>query len=109
MLTGGLSAPGAPYEADVTAKWPRRDFPDVAGRVSVPVEFSVAEHERVWETTPSAIDAVAALFTASPRVVVNEMPNSGHNLSVGWSAAQYHGRVLSFADECVAARELEAR
>ena len=27
VLTGGLSAPGAPYEAEVTANWPRRDFP----------------------------------------------------------------------------------
>ena len=55
---------------------------------------------------------IAALFTASPRVVVNEMPDSGHNLSVGWSAAAYHGSVLSFVEECVVAQsnreELEA-
>lgn len=109
VLTGGLSAAGAPYEADVTANWPRRDFPQIAGRVAVPVEFSVAEHERVWETTPEAIEAVAALFSSSPRVVVNDMADSGHNLSVGWSAAEYHRRVLSFVDECAAAREeLEA-
>lgn len=109
VLTGGLSAPGAPYEADVTANWPRRDFPQIAGRVTVPVEFSVAEHERVWESTREAADAVAALFTSSPRIVVNEMPGSGHNLSVGWTAGQYHRRVLAFVDECAAARnELEA-
>ncbi len=105
VLTGGLSAPGAPYEADVTANWPRRDFADVAGRVTVPVEFSVADHERVWESTREAADAVAALFTSSPRVVVNEMPDSGHNLSVGWSAGEYHRRVLAFVDECAAARK----
>ena len=52
VLTGGLSAPGAPYEAEVTANWPRRDFAEIAARVTVPVEFSVAEHERVWESTP---------------------------------------------------------
>jgi pimeloyl-ACP methyl ester carboxylesterase len=109
VLTSGLSAPGAPYEGDVTANWPRRDFPDVAGRVTVPVQFSVADHERVWESTREAADAVAALFTSSPRVVVNEMPNSGHNLSVGWTAAEYHRRVLAFLDECVTARsEVEA-
>jgi pimeloyl-ACP methyl ester carboxylesterase len=109
VLTGGLSAPGAPYEADVTANWPRRDFPDVAGRVTVPVEFSVADHERVWESSRKAADAVTALFTSSPRVVLNEMPDSGHNLSVGWSAGEYHRRVLAFVDECAAARrELEA-
>jgi pimeloyl-ACP methyl ester carboxylesterase len=109
VLTGGLSAPGAPYETDVTANWPRRDFPDIAARVTVPVEFSVADHERVWESTPTARNAIAALFTSSPRVVVNDMPDSGHNLSVGLSAGVYHRRVLSFVDECVSAgTELEA-
>jgi pimeloyl-ACP methyl ester carboxylesterase len=107
VLTGGLSAPGAPYEGGVTANWPRRDFPDIAGRVTVPVQFSVADHERVWETTPDATAAVAALFTAAPRVVVNEMADSGHNLSVGWSASEYHRRVLSFIDECATAHETE--
>jgi pimeloyl-ACP methyl ester carboxylesterase len=109
VLTGGLSAPGAPYEAEVTANWPRRDFGEIAARVTVPVEFSVADHERVWESTPQAAQAVAALFTSAQRVVVNDMPDSGHNLSVGWNAGEYHRRVLSFVDECAAAREeLEA-
>ena len=105
VLTGALSAPGAPYEADVTANWPRGDFSDVAARVTVPVEFSVADHERVWESTPEAINAITALFTSSPRVVVNEMPDSGHNLSIGLNADEYHERVLSFVEECVAARQ----
>ena len=107
MLTSGLSAPGAPYEAGVTANWPRRDFPEIASRVRVPVEFSVADHERVWETAPDMLQAIAALFTASPRVVVNEMPDSGHNLSVGLSAGEYHRRVLSFVDQCASASETE--
>jgi hypothetical protein len=54
---------------------------------------------------------VAALFTASPEVSVNRMPGSGHNLSVGHTAGEYHARVLSFVDECladVAKNELEA-
>ncbi|MGH3674636.1 MAG: alpha/beta hydrolase [Mycobacterium sp.] len=104
VLAGGLSAPGAAYESDVTANWPRRDFPDVAARVGVRVEFSAGDHERVWESTPEALTAIAALFTSSPRVVVNEMPDSGHNLSVGLNADTYHKRVLSFVEECVAAR-----
>jgi len=109
VLTSGLSAPGAPYEAEVTANWPRRDFGEVARKVTVPVEFSVADHERVWESTRDAAHAVAALFTSSPRVVVNEMPDSGHNLSVGWTAGEYHRRALAFADECIVAHtKLEA-
>ena len=83
VLTGALSATGAAYEAEVTANWPRRDFPETAAKVRVPVEFSVADHESVWESDPESLAAIAALFSSSPRVVVNEMPDSGHNLSVG--------------------------
>lgn len=102
VLTGALSAPGVAYEAGVTANWPRRDFSEVAARVTVPVEFSVAEHESVWESTPESLAAIAALFTASPRVIVNEIADSGHNLSVGVNAARYHQKVMSFIEECIA-------
>ena len=105
VLTGGLSAPGVAYEAGVTANWARHDFPAVAAQVRVPVEFSAADHERVWESTPEALASITALFTASPRVVVNEMTSSGHNLSVGLTADEYHRRVLSFIEECIAAQE----
>lgn len=105
VLTGALSAPGVAYESEVTANWPRRDFPDTAARVTVPVEFSVADHESVWESTPEAVAAIAGSFTASPRVVVNEVADSGHNLSVGLTAEVYHQHVMSFAEECVAQRE----
>jgi hypothetical protein len=73
----------------------------LALRVTVPVEFSVAEHEAVWESDTEAVDAVAALFTASPAVSVNRMPGSGHNLSVGHTAGEYHARVLSFLTNCL--------
>ena len=103
VLTGALSAPGVAYEAEVTANWARRDFADLAARVSVPVEFSVAEHESVWESGPEAVGAITALFTAAPRIVINEMADSGHNLSVGLTAGEYHQRVLSFISACVTA------
>lgn len=102
VLTGALSAPGAAYEAEVTANWARRDFPSVAAQVRVPVQFSVADHEKVWQTGPDAVAAVVALFTAAPGVRVNTMADSGHNLSVGLSAGAYHREVLSFAEECIA-------
>ena len=105
VLTGTLSAAGAAYEAEVTANWPRRDFATTAAKVRVPVEFSVADHESVWESDPESLAAIAALFSSSPRVVINEMPDSGHNLSVGRSAGVYHQRVLSFIEDCVAATE----
>jgi hypothetical protein len=76
----------------------------LAAQVRVPVDYSAAEHERVWDTSPAALADIAALFTAAPRVTVNEMPDSGHNLSVGLSAQTYHLRVLSFIEECIATR-----
>ncbi|UXA20870.1 alpha/beta hydrolase [Mycobacterium sp. SMC-4] len=101
VLTGALSAPGVPYEAKVTANWARRDFPELAARVTAPVQFSVAEHEKVWESTPQASADILALFTGAPRVDLNEMPDSGHNLSVGLSAETYHRQVLAHLDECL--------
>lgn len=104
VLTSGLSAPGVAYEAEVTTHWATRDLPDLAGRVTVPVEFSVADHEAVWESTPDAIAAIVALFSAAPRVTVSEVAAAGHNISVGLTADVYHGRVLDFADECIEAK-----
>jgi pimeloyl-ACP methyl ester carboxylesterase len=106
VLTGVLSAQGAGYEAEVTANWPRRNFPEVAARVSVPVQFSIADHESVWESTPESLADIAALFTSSP-VTTNEMADSGHNLSVGLTAATYHQRVLSFFDRRLANKDPE--
>ncbi|MGE2720498.1 alpha/beta hydrolase [Mycolicibacterium celeriflavum] len=95
------SSTGAPYESEVTKYWPRRDFPELAARVEVPVQFTVAEHERVWRSDPESLADVAAVFTAAPRFVVNEQAGAGHNLSLSYAAADYHGRVLSFVEECV--------
>lgn len=114
VLTGALSAPGVAYEAPVAANWPHRDFPELAARLRVPVQYSAAEHERVWDTSAAALTDIAALFGSAPAVAINEMPDSGHNLSVGLSAGNYHLRVLSFVEQCVVAgsggvKEVEAK
>ncbi|MFB1297982.1 alpha/beta hydrolase [Mycobacterium sp. pW049] len=102
VLTGALSAPGVAYEGEVTANWARRDFPALAAKLTAPVQFSIADHEKVWDTSAESVAAVTALFTAAPRVRVNEMDGSGHNISVGLTAGEYHRRVLSFIEECIA-------
>ena len=102
VLTGALSAPGVAYEGEVTAHWARRDFPALATEVAVPVQFSVADHEKVWDSSPAAVAAITALFTAARQVRVNEMADSGHNISVGLTAGEYHRKVLSFIEECIA-------
>ncbi|MFY1599591.1 alpha/beta hydrolase [Micromonospora sp. WMMD737] len=102
VLTGALSAPGVAYESEVTANWARRDFPAIAADVQVPVQFSVAEHESVWESSAQALASITGLFTGSPHVGLNPMGASGHNLSVGKTAGEYHAKVLSFIEECIA-------
>lgn len=99
------SSTGAPYETEMTKNWPRQDFPALAAQVEVPVQFTVAEHERVWRTDPEALTDIADLFTAAPRFVHTEQAGAGHNLSLSVAAADYHQKILKFVEECVAARE----
>lgn len=100
----GIYSPGPGYESDDVRGWPR-DFPALAARVRIPVRYSLGDHERVWRSGPAALADIAALFTASPRIVAEEQAGSGHNVSLGLSAMAYHLKVLSFAEECVLARE----
>ncbi len=99
------SASGAAYEVDMTRQWPGQDFPESAPGVAVPVQFSVAEYERVWQSDPQTLAQIAAMFTASPRFVLNEQIGTGHNISLSHRAAAYHLKVMSFVEECVLAQE----
>jgi pimeloyl-ACP methyl ester carboxylesterase len=99
------SSTRALYEATMVKDWGRTDFPALAAQVRVPVQFSFAEHERVWRSDPAALSDIAAICTASPRFVINEQVDAGHNLSLSVNAAAYHLKVLAFVEECVTARE----
>ena len=101
-VVGGarIISPGPPYEGYVAEHWAQQ-FPDVAARVRIPVHFTLGEYERVWRSGPAALADIAALFTASPRVVVEEQAEGGHNLSIGLTALAYHLKILSFVEECI--------
>jgi hypothetical protein len=99
------SSTGARYEVGMTRSWPRQDFPALAPHVRVPVQLSVAEHERVWRSDADVMAQIAAMFTSAPRFVTNHQPGTGHNMSLSLSAAEYHNAVLSFVGECVAAEK----
>jgi pimeloyl-ACP methyl ester carboxylesterase len=105
ILTGVTVSPSAPaYEDQMVSDWARQTFPELAPTVRVPVHFSIAEHEKVWQADESAVAEVTALFSAAPRFTVHRQPNAGHNISLGHTAADYHAKVLAFVDECVEAR-----
>ncbi|KHO24055.1 thioesterase [Mycolicibacterium setense] len=107
VIGAGLSAGGTAYEGDVIKTWARQDFPALAGQTTVPVQFVAGEYENVWESDPDALAAIGALFTASPRVQTDELADSGHNLSLGLTAASYHRKVLAFAEQCMDDRNRE--
>ena len=105
VLGGATVYPGAPpYEDQMVSNWARKDFPALAPAVRVPVQFSIAEHEKVWQSDPPAQAEITSLFSGAPRFHINEQSQAGHNISLGHTAAVYHSTVLSFADECVNAQ-----
>jgi pimeloyl-ACP methyl ester carboxylesterase len=108
VLGGATVSPSAPsYEDQMVSDWARQTFPALAPAVRVPVHFSIAEHEKVWQTDDSAVAEITAMFSAAPRCTVHRQPDAGHNISLGHTAADYHAEVLRFVDECVSARSAE--
>lgn len=97
-IDGGPISPR--YESTLITHW-HDDFPALASQVRVPVRFTAAEHERVWESDPAALDDIVALFSASPRAVGHLQLGGGHNLSLGHVAPDYHQSILSFIGEFI--------
>jgi pimeloyl-ACP methyl ester carboxylesterase len=109
VLTGVTVSPSAPaYEDQMVSDWARETFPALAPAVRVPVHFSIAEYERVWQTDTSALTEITALFSGSPRFVVHRQSEAGHNISLGRTAADYHATVFSFAEECASSVTLQS-
>lgn len=93
------------YEGAVVAEWAPRDFALTAAKVRIPVHYTLGDHDLVWRTDAPAMAEVAAMFTEAPRAITHTQVDSGHNLSLGWTARAYHLAVLSFVEECVVARQ----
>ncbi|QKW24996.1 alpha/beta hydrolase [Streptomyces seoulensis] len=98
-----LVTPVPALEARETALWPGV-YADLAGRVRVPVRFTFAEQEQWWRCDGEAVRTLIAPL-AAPRVVVDRLPDAGHNISLGWAARTYHLRALAFLEECLLARD----
>jgi hypothetical protein len=87
-------------ETRESASW-TATLPALAAGVRVPFQFTVAEHERWWDTGDAALAEYQALFTAAPSVSIQRQPAAGHNISLGWAARPYHLRALAFAEQCL--------
>jgi pimeloyl-ACP methyl ester carboxylesterase len=71
----------------------------LAPKVRVPVQSTVAEHEKVIVGGRQSVAANGALFSSSPRSVARWQPGAGHNVSLHHVAGEYHARALAFFDE----------
>ncbi|WP_405182668.1 alpha/beta hydrolase [Nocardia sp. NBC_01377] len=80
-------------------RWPML-FPRLARGVSAPVRITLASGERMWEAPPAGLASMAALFTASSRVVTSEEYGAAHSISVGVTAREYHAEIMTFVEEC---------
>ena len=89
----------------MVSDWARETFPSLAPTVRVPVQFSIAEYEKVWQTDDSGVAEITELFAGSPRFSVHRQPGAGHNISLGYTAPDYHAKVFAFAADCVDAPE----
>jgi pimeloyl-ACP methyl ester carboxylesterase len=85
--------------------WPER-VRRLASTIGIPVHITLAEEEHFYPTHSDELEALAALFTASPLVEVVLEPRCGHNLSVSWAARAYHLKVLAFVEQCMLLRRL---
>ncbi|MFC5637836.1 alpha/beta hydrolase [Streptomyces bullii] len=103
----------------VVAPMPVREVSTVTGwtrlsaailpRVRVPVRLTFAEYETWWRHDDEEIADLTARLSAAPRVVVDHLPQAGHNISLGWAARAYHLKALAFAEECLADAQLTSR
>jgi hypothetical protein len=62
---------------EVMGEWPRQ-FAAVAARVRVPVHLRLAEHERIWDNSPAALDELARGFSGAPEANIGLLPDGGH-------------------------------
>jgi pimeloyl-ACP methyl ester carboxylesterase len=73
------------------------DFPKIAADVDVPVHYALAEHEQLWNSSQSNVEAFAAAFTAAPRVSAHYVLGSGHNIDHHYVGADFRDGLLDWA------------
>jgi pimeloyl-ACP methyl ester carboxylesterase len=103
-LGRALVSPIPAAEMREALDWPRL-YPGLAARIRIPIRFTFAEQERWWRFDEEAVAELRRPLAAAPKVVVDHLPDAGHNISLGWAARTYHLRALAFLEECLLARD----
>jgi pimeloyl-ACP methyl ester carboxylesterase len=82
---------------EVVESWPLR-WRDLACRVDVPVQFRLAEHERIWMSGQAVVQRMAAAFTSAPEVDAALLPGGGHLYEATQGGAEFIARQLDFIE-----------
>lgn len=80
---------------DLRIDWPAA-FDAVAERITIPVAFHLAEHERIWRAKSADVANAAARFTQAPRVEADVLPDGGHLYEIHRRGAELAARQLAF-------------
>ncbi|MFE9446317.1 alpha/beta fold hydrolase [Streptomyces sp. NPDC006602] len=107
QVSQSVVAPVPAHEVGTVVAWTRLSA-GILPRVRVPVRLTFAEHEAWWRHDDEAIADLITRLSDAPRIVVDRLPDTGHNISLGWTARAYHLKALAFAEECLARARLTA-
>lgn len=86
---------------EVVHEWPKR-WSEIARRIAVPVHLRLAEHDRIWETGPAAVERLGAMLVASPRVDAALLADGGHVYEIHKRGPELIESQLAFLQSCVA-------
>jgi pimeloyl-ACP methyl ester carboxylesterase len=98
LIMGDHLHPMPLAEAADAAACPER-LPPLLGRISAPVQWTVAEQETSSVGGEEILDEIQQLLTGSRHVRTQLQRNSGHNISLHYIAMAYHLRAFAFFEE----------
>lgn len=89
-----------PAQAAESATWPA-DFRALAPSITIPVRLTFGAEDPFWPPDEAHFAELRALLMNVPSLDIEVEPETGHNISFGWSAPRYHAKVLDFVDACL--------
>ncbi len=93
------NAPMPMTELREVFRFPER-LRQIAPKVRVPVQMTLAEYDSVWETSPEVLQELSQLFPSAPFVDVRRQRFVGHQLNANFAAQAFYLRELAFVEEC---------
>jgi pimeloyl-ACP methyl ester carboxylesterase len=85
--------------------WPER-FARIGPSIHVPVRVNIAEYDRLWVSSPEALEAIVDVLPNAPVVEVRMLPQAGHSTHGHRVARAHYLDMLSFAEQCIVRAEI---